>query len=157
MTTLSAQIQDFTKNHSMAISEKLAVALIANFGGEKEFLEDYKMVTAHGIRGGYGRFVFNNTMVTFHDENKRLIKKAMIKVAESRGYDSLGDFVWADLGADDEWTKDEVLAAVYKTHKKVKHEDLDPLLDMLYVWQVQLLGEELCAEFVQYLSECNSK
>lgn len=155
MTTYTAPIEDFLANRDMPISKKLASALIENFGGEKEFLESYPQA-GRNIRSGYGHFVFNNKMVSFYHENKKEIKKSMKVLADDYGFESVGDFAWAAAGVKDEWSKDEVVKGVYKSTRKPA-EELDSLLVTLYVWQVQLLGSEICNHYDDHLDQASMR
>ncbi len=151
MTTYTAPVEGFLNDREMPISKKLAVALIENFGGEKEFLESYSHA-GRNIKGGYGHFVYNKAMVAFYRKNKKEIKAAMTELADDFGFESLGDFAWAASGTDNGWTKEEVVAAMYRGSNK-PFEDLDLLHNLLYVWQVQLLGGEISSHYEDYLDQ----
>ena len=147
-----ALIKDFINNGNPFMKKKLGFALIENFGGIQAFLDDYKLVNLHGIKGGYGSFVYYNSMIRFYTLHEKQMRSALKEIAESMNFPSLGDMAWELAGLDSEWSKDEVLEAVYQPVKKMD-EDMQGILCSFYT---QLLGSLICENYSNFLLEKES-
>lgn len=73
MTNFSKKTEEFLNGNTGLMPRDLAEKVIAQFGGEESFLNNYRYVNEGHINGGIKGFIATHEMVVFFKENKDAI------------------------------------------------------------------------------------
>lgn len=85
---IKAQFKKFLDGNTGEVTPALAKKIIAQFGGEDYFLENYAAVVEAGMSGRVGRFKRKSYNVTFFNDNFVEIRQTLMNMAENYGVDS---------------------------------------------------------------------
>ena len=130
------------------VSEKLAEAVIAQFGDWGSFTEQAEDVVNHGIDGGFGGFTYYSDTVAFAKENLDSIKELIAEQADGFGISGPIEFIKGFNSLNDNYTIDDIGKIYYGQDEN--HVDYRHIMNAL-AWYA---AEEVCRAYVDALENC---
>ncbi|MBO6224342.1 MAG: hypothetical protein J6N72_02650 [Psychrobacter sp.] len=146
MTEFSQKIEEMLEDYISPMSRELAIAVIAQFGGEEDFLESYESVCNGGINTGISGWIYTNELADFFTENKKDIIAFAKETATDLGHTSVSDMVQHFNGLkSDEYTPDQIAEAIYDTENE-NHQQLAAVM-------ASFVGEEVARSYERLIED----
>lgn len=148
---IKAQLKKFLDGNTGEVTPVLAKKIIAQFGGEDYFLENYAAVVEAGMNGRVGKFKNKADTVEFFNENFDEIKTTLMNMAENYGVDS-GIALLIDnndMKAKLKLNSDDIAQAYYAP--LVSIDDSTAKRIKLCHWVSQDMGLAMCRAFDDFL------
>ncbi|MBO6225699.1 MAG: hypothetical protein J6N72_09675 [Psychrobacter sp.] len=150
---IKAQLQKFLNGNTGEITPTLAKQVIAQFGGEDSFLENYAAVVEAGMGGRVGKFKKKADTVEFFNDNFDEIKATLMNMAENYGVDS-GIALLIDnapVKAEHKLNSDDVAQAFFAP--LVSHDDSTDKRVKLCHWVSQDMAKATCQAFDDFIHD----
>ena len=127
------------------IDEKLARAVVRQFGGFESFQESAEDVANHGIDGGFGGFIYYTDTVKFFRNNRTEICGFAENMASDLGEDMLAMIGGFGCLKDSELSASEIGKAIFGNDG-----DMCDQIQNAMAW---FAGEEVCRSYCD-IAEC---
>ena len=145
MTIFSAVTEEFLSDGTREMSRELVEAVIENYGGEDQFIQNYGYVTDGKINGGINGFISTFEMTEFFKNNKAAIIGFAKDTYSEFGYESLCGMIsnFGILGND--YTVEEVAEGLFDSESE-NHDTMATAL-------VLFVGEEVARYYSEFIED----
>ena len=141
----------FNNNESRwNMNKELTVALIAQLGGENEFLESYEDAKRKDANELVG-FFFETDALNFFDQNRINILDGVKRNAERVNIATAIGMIGEYFDEHDSIDMDDIAAAIYEPVKPFAESSF--ARQEVCLWLAQAAASEVCHDFINYLDE----
>lgn len=145
MSNAALKLEVFLATNGSGITQNLGTALIANMGGEDEFLSTYKSFDCSAMQCMENCESYDMNNVKFHKDNFDEIHDLITAMAESAGTHSVIEFIHSSIEQDLDY--DANLDVIAKCHFGVKLGFNNDDFAIIYDWIIWACTNQLCLAF----------
>lgn len=151
---LSAKTQHFIIDMD-CINNSLANALIAQLGGEEEFLSNYEEISYTGV-SGFDGFFSKKDAIEFFNKNESDIRLAVNCIATENGFDSIFEYInhyrlEALGGFSDGISSDDVAKAMHEPQMSTEESSVARI--QFCSWMINASISYMCEQYANYSEE----